>query len=288
MGPLIGCVVLTQGKRPLELKEAVESLLRQTGVRLDVLVVGNGWEPDGLPPEVRTLALPRNLGIPAGRNAGGRAVEGELVVFLDDDASLPDSGTLAEAVARFEADPGLGLVQFHPVDPDGLPTPRRWIPRLRVGDEDRSSDVCAVWEGAVMCRREAFDRSGGWPEAFYYMHEGIDFAWRTWDAGFSVRYDGDLIAYHSARVGPGRHPGFTRYSVRNRVWIARRNLPAPLAVAYLGTWSLLTLVRLRSFPELREVLRGYLEGFREPVVDRRPMHWATAWRMTRAGRPPIV
>ena len=71
---MIGCVVLTQGRRPAELAAALDSLAAQRGVQLDVAVVGNGWEPAGLPDGVRAVALAHDRGIPAGRNAGVMAV----------------------------------------------------------------------------------------------------------------------------------------------------------------------------------------------------------------------
>lgn len=70
MTPAFGCVVLTTGRRPAELRAAVDSLLAQRGVTVDVVVVGNGWEPAGLPARVKALALAEDRGIPAGRNAG--------------------------------------------------------------------------------------------------------------------------------------------------------------------------------------------------------------------------
>src|SRR5690349_25034338 len=84
--PLVGVVVLTQGTRPDDLGAGLDAVLAQTGVSTDVVVVGNGWEPTGLPDGVRGVALPENLGIPAGRNAGAPHVEGDLLFFLDDDA----------------------------------------------------------------------------------------------------------------------------------------------------------------------------------------------------------
>jgi hypothetical protein len=35
-------------------------------------------------------------------------------------------------------------------------------------------------------------------------------------------------------------------------------------------------------------LRGYREGLREPCGPRRPLRWRTLWRMTLAGRPPVI
>ena len=64
---MIGCVVLTQGRRPAELAAALASLQAQQGVETDVVVVGNGWEPSGLPEGVRRRgARPRTRASRAG------------------------------------------------------------------------------------------------------------------------------------------------------------------------------------------------------------------------------
>lgn len=285
--PSYGVVVLTQGGRPDDLDRGLRSLLAQRGVRLDVVVVGNGWQPVGLPEGVRGHGLPENLGIPAGRNAGVPLVRGELLFFLDDDASLPDDTVLARMAAQFADDPELGLIQPRVVDPDGRPAPRRWTPRLRVGDPGRSSPAMSVWEGAVALSRPAFDFSGGWPKEFWYAHEGIELAWRVWDGGFHVRYDGEIEVHHPA-IQPTRHAEFYRLQARNRVWLARRNLPFPIAPLYVLNWALVGGLRLRSGWAWKETLRGYLQGLTVACGRRRPMSWHTVWRMGRAGHPPLI
>ena len=52
---------------------------------------------------------------------------------------------------------------------------------------------------------------------------------------------------------------------RNRVWLARRNLPAPLVPVYLGVWLLLTLARRPSRPALKAWFGGFREGWTTPV-----------------------
>lgn len=287
MTPAYGVVVLTQGTRPDDLRRGLVSVLKQRDVDLDVVVVGNGWAPVGLPDGVRPVALADNLGIPAGRNAGVPHVRGDLLFFLDDDASLPADDVLARIAQRFSDDRRLGLLQPRVVDPDGVPAPRRWTPRLRVGDPARSSDVAAVWEGGVVLRRDVFERTGGWPGDFFYAHEGIELAWRVWDEGYRVRYDGEIVVHHPA-ISPQRHGYFHYLSARNRAWLARRNLPAPLAAAYVVTWFVLSALRLRSPRDARELLRGYRDGLRGPCGGRRRMSWRTVWRLTRAGRPPVI
>lgn len=285
-----GCVVLTQGRRPAQLRAALDSLLAQEGVELDVVVVGNGWRPAGLPEGVRGVGLAEDRGIPAGRNAGVAHVQGELLFFLDDDARLADPDALARVAQLLEGPEGIGLVQLRvePLEPGGARS-RDWVGRLRVGDPSRSSDVTAVWEGAVAMPREVFERVGGWPEQFRFVHEGVDLAWRVIDAGLRVRYLGERSVLHPspARV-TARHGYSTFYGARNRVLLARRHLPAPLGVLYVASFALRTLAHLRGAAQLRAALGGYRAGLRAPRGERRTLRARTLWRMARAGRPPIV
>jgi len=286
--PGIGVVVLTQGRRPTELAGALRSVLTQRGVALDVVTVGNGWAPTDLPTGVRGLALTENVGIPAGRNAGVPQVRGDLLFFLDDDATVPDPDFLAEAARRFAADPGLGLLQPRVDVAGGGTAPQRWTPRVRAGDPRRSSTAFSVWEGAVVARRAAFEAADGWPGPFFYAHEGIELAWRTWDAGWSVRYAGDLAACHPL-TQVTRHADFYRLNARNRVWLARRNLPWLLGVPYVASWSALQVIRSRGdMSVLRPWFAGWWEGWRSDAGGRRPLRWRTIALMARHGRPPIV
>jgi GT2 family glycosyltransferase len=285
--PAIACVVLTQGRRPAELAAALESLRAQRGISLEIVVVGNGWEPAGLPDGVRAVALPEDRGIPAGRNAGVGAVAGDLLFFLDDDARLAEPAALARVAARFGAEPDLGLLQLRVDASDGGRPPRDWVPRVRVGDRTRSSDVTAVWEGAVAIQRSVFAAAGGWPEAFAKAHEGIDLAWRVMDFGYRAHYAGDIAALHPA-YATAAHDYSAYFGARNRVWLARRHLPLPLGVLYVAGFALRTLPVLRTPDRARAALRGYRDGLRRPCGPRNPLRATTLWRMTRAGRPPVI
>lgn len=98
LSPTFGCIVLTQGNRPAQLKAAISSILGQVGVTTDVVVVGNGWQPKSLPEGVKSVFINENLGIPAGRNAGVNSVTGDFLFFLDDDVVLEDIDTLEKYI----------------------------------------------------------------------------------------------------------------------------------------------------------------------------------------------
>jgi hypothetical protein len=84
--------------------------------------------------------------------------------------------------------------------------------------------------------RAVFDAIGGWGDPYFYAHEGIELAWRVWDQGKRAWYAGDLSREPSA-IDPARHDFYFRLNARNRVWLAKRNLPWVLVPFYVGTWT---------------------------------------------------
>lgn len=283
----VSCVVLTRGDRPAELSRALESLLRQDGPAVDIVVVANGAPLPPVPDGVRGMSLPYNVGIAAGRNTGAATCQSDVVMFLDDDGWLVAPDAVEALRADFATDPGLGIVSFRIVDPESGQSQRRHVPRLQAADPLRSSLVTTFLGGACAIRSTVLSECGGLPDAFFYAHEETDLAWRALDAGWSIRYDARVAMYHPA-TSPGRHVEYLRLNARNRVWLARRNLPAPLLVGYLTTWVVLTAARVRDPGALRTWAAGFVEGWRTDAGPRRPMSWRTAVRMTRLGRPPLV
>ncbi|MBT3073153.1 MULTISPECIES: glycosyltransferase family 2 protein [Streptomyces] len=288
----LGAVIITMGNRPDELRALLDSVAAQDGDRIEVVVVGNGAPVPDLPAGVRTVELPENLGIPGGRNAGIEAfgpsgAEVDALLFLDDDGLLPNRDTAELCRRAFEADPRLGILTFRITDPDTGTTQRRHVPRLRAADPLRSSRVTTFLGGANAVRTKVLAEVGPLPENFFYAHEETDLAWRALDAGWMIDYRADLVLHHPT-TAPSRHTVYHRMVARNRVWLARRNLPAPLIPLYLGVWLLLTLVRRPSPPALKAWFGGFREGWSTPCGPRRPMKWRTVWRLTRLGRPPVI
>jgi GT2 family glycosyltransferase len=286
--PTVGVVILTMGERPSELAQALASVLQQRNVTLSIAVVGNGWAPAGLPAGVTAVPLAQNVGIPAGRNAGVPHVTGDFLFFLDDDASIPDPHFLETGIAKLQANRRMGVLQPRITDPSGGQTPRRWIPRLRKGEPTRSSRVFSLLEAAVLTRRQLFDAIGGWGAPYFYAHEGIELAWRVWNAGYVAWYAGDLSVVHPV-TSPTRHNSYYRMNARNRVWLAKRNLPWIMVPFYVGSWTAVQLGRWTRKPRgLAAWFAGWAEGWRTTPGGRTPLRLTTIARMTVAGRPPII
>ncbi|MFV2117864.1 glycosyltransferase family 2 protein [Streptomyces sp. Act-28] len=288
----LGAVIITMGDRPDDLNALIESVARQDGDPVEVVVVGNGAPVRGVPGWVRSVDLPENLGIPGGRNVGIEAFgpngsEVDVLLFLDDDGLLPERNTAELIRQAFAADPELGILSFRIADPDTGVTQRRHVPRLRASDPMRSSRVTTFLGGASAVRTKVIEQVGPLPGEFFYAHEETDLAWRALDAGWMIDYRSDMVLHHPT-TAPSRHAVYHRMVARNRVWLARRNLPAPLVPVYVGVWLLLTLLRRPSGAALKAWFGGFKEGWTTPCGARRPMRWRTVWRLTRLGRPPVI
>lgn len=285
--PTVGVVLLSMGNRPAELARSLAALEGQTGVDMDVVLVGNGWVPEGVPAWVRTHHSPTNIGCPAGRNLGATLVQGEYLLFYDDDGELGSTDLVSRMAAVLEAHPDVAVVQPRGIDPTGRPSPRRWSPRLRPSASDEGGEVVVFWEAMAMIRRSAFDEAGGWAGEFFFGHEGVDLAMRLMDRGWRLRYEPSLVVHHPA-TPPSRHDHFYFTTARNRAWVARRNLPLLLIPVYLGVWAAATVMRVRRIHPLRVWFRGLREGLTSELPGRRhAISWATVWRMTALGRPPL-
>lgn len=286
------CVVLTMGKRPEELQAAVDSLLTQEDVTLDIVIVGNGWDPTKQFPKLKTLHLVENLGIPAGRNAGVKEVTGQFLFFLDDDVLLHDQHTLYKMKNLMERRAEIGLIQPRVISlKSGEKTPKRWVPRLRVGDENESSVATSLWEGATAIERSLFESIGGWPACFFYAHEGIELVWRVLDRGKIPWYAADISVKHPV-INPARHEYYFFLNARNRVWLAKRNLRFPFSFLYPLTWILISILRINGIKSRKAWFLGLFQGIFTTSVgpDERikKLRWRTHFLLARYGRPPII
>jgi GT2 family glycosyltransferase len=282
----LSCVILTMRDRGEELDRAIGSALAQRDADVEVIVVGNGADVVA-PAGVTVVRLPENVGVAAGRNAGVAAASGDVILFLDDDGWYSGPGAGRHVAGRFAAEPELAVLSFRVVDPDTGAGARWHVPRLRAGDPGRSSVVTTFAGGACAVRRSAFVAAGGLPEAFFYAHEETDLAWRLLGLGYRLEYDAAVVVRHHV-LPNARHAGFYRLDGRNRVLLARRNLPWPLAWAYLLDWFAVTVLRERSAQAVRAWAKGFAAGWRMAPGERQALSLRTLWRMTRAGRPPVI
>jgi glycosyltransferase involved in cell wall biosynthesis len=156
-------VVIPTRDRPAALRRAVASALAQSHRPLEVIVVDDGERPASLfaDPLVRVIRVAPPRGDPgAARNVGVAGARGEFVAFLDDDDAWHPA-KLARQLAVV-ADAGATSCGFEVRDERG-----RLIERHVPRSDDLRHDLLMrpmLQPSALLVRRAALDRAGGFPE----------------------------------------------------------------------------------------------------------------------------
>jgi glycosyltransferase involved in cell wall biosynthesis len=193
--PVVSVVVPTYERASL-IEASVASLLAQTGVDFEVVVVDDGSTDDTqarlgriVDPRLRVIAAPHG-GVAAARNRGVAACRGRYVAFHDsDDEAMP--GRLARPVEVLSSHPELGLVIMN-----GLFLP----PEEGGGGEEPwvKPEVTATLVGRTIGVAEVFRRNLGQLQGMCFTREALAAA-GPFDTTFRILDDLDLVLRVTAR-----------------------------------------------------------------------------------------
>lgn len=211
---LVSVVVPVYNRRAL-IEETLRSALAQQWPSIEVIVVDDG-STDGsadhvervFGDRVRLIRLDRNVGRSAARNAGCAAARGEYIAFLDSD-DLWDREKLTRQMPAF-ADPSVMLVhcRVRQIDASGRVDARETatIARAFESAEARGYDYggitatwCRMYTPAVVVRRTAFERSGGFDPALSRFED--------WDVFWRIARDGTVVTVPEVLVSVRVHDG---------------------------------------------------------------------------------
>lgn len=213
--PTVSVIVLTRNRSGL-LRQCLESLLaQQLSQRYEVVVVDDGSTDDTKDvvgsfreraPEVQVRYFHhRHRGMVASRLRGIEESDGDLIVFLDDDA-IPAQNWLREFVAEASL-PGVGIVggrvQSAPqkclIASIGDAGQLRWS---GFDAETSSADVDFVPGGNMAVWRAALEKAGSFDSNYAgtAWREETDLCVRLKRAGYGIRYtSGANVRHYSER-----------------------------------------------------------------------------------------
>jgi GT2 family glycosyltransferase len=241
--PTLSVVVVTY-QSAAAVAAALPALVVQLRPDDELVIVDNGSTDDtlarvrALAPAATVLALGRNAGFAAGANAGARAARGDLLLFLNPDAT-PAPG-FAEAIRGPLADGrgwdawmGLvtaesgrvvntngGVVHFTGISwagEAGLPAP---------GGTTGPREVAFASGACLAVPRAVWQRLGGFPERYFMYHEDVDLSLRIRLAGGRVGVEPAAAVDHDYSFAKGAAKW--RRLERNRWATILRCYPAPL------------------------------------------------------------
>jgi len=187
-GDVLVSVILPVKDGEAFLPEAIDTVLGQTGVRVEVIVVEDGSRDAsaaiarGYGPPVRCMSIePRGLG--HARNLGLEAAGGEYVTFLDVDDLWP-SDRLAVQLDAIEASPTPDLVFGH---------------ELRL-PSDGAGPRPARNTTTVLLRRSTYERVGPFPTE-WHVGEFLDWLLRAQELGLTTTMLPNVACYRRVHGG---------------------------------------------------------------------------------------
>lgn len=160
------------------LRESVESILHQTYMDFEFIIVNDG-SVDGTKEileyyvdERIVLLHQENIGLTKSLNRGIAVARGKYIARQDaDDISKPLR--LEKQVAFLEKNPDVGLLgtNFTFIDDNGKLLHNSYLPLDNENLQNRLARICTHCHTSVMIRKEALDKVGGYRDFFKYAQD---------------------------------------------------------------------------------------------------------------------
>ncbi len=238
MSPRVSAIVVSYEAQD-HLGACLASLRDHGGPGLETIVVDNASRDGSADlvarahPEARLVRNATNAGFGRACNQGAALASAPDLLFLNPDARLTP-GALDALLRALDEDPGVGVVGPRTLSDDGTPQlsfgpalglvaewrQRRLVRGVRERDPEVLRRVEAMTAAAgepdwvsgscLLIRRSAFERVGGFDEAFFLYEEDVDLCLRVRAAGWRVRFEPRAVVRHALGRSMARNPARAR------------------------------------------------------------------------------
>ncbi len=217
-------------------------------------------------PTCRIVKLDKNYGYCGGNNRAAKYAQGEILIFLNNDAKT-EPNWLNGLDESFEK-PDVGIVQpkiksveepdyFEYAGAAGGYIDKMGYPfcRGRIFDQvekdngqyDTASEIFWASGAAIAIRKDLFDTLGGFDEDFEFHMEEIDLCWRAHKLGVKVEYQPKSTIYHLGGGSlPMGNPRKVFYNYRNNLTMMTKNLDHNPIIKIFGRLCLDGIAGLKS------------------------------------------
>ena len=187
-----------------------------------------------------------NLGVAKGRNFLASKAQGDLLWFIDDDASLITKEATPKITAYFRK-AALGVVSFKVINSFSGEEETRCIPDRKKTPTHQDCLASYFVGCSFVMRKKAFFEAGGFWEAFGYSCEELDLSYRLIEFNYQILRSSILEVQHEFFPEKSRNRNWIYFNTRNRPWLAIRNLPVfPLLSQTILWWLYGGLVAMKN------------------------------------------
>jgi GT2 family glycosyltransferase len=285
-------VILSYNSRE-NLEECIPSLMSQTYQDFEIIFVDNA-STDGSEefiranyPEIKVVQTGKNLGYPAGNNAGFEVAEGEYIVVVNPD-TVADPKWLAELVKPLENDPTIAattskvLIYYQKDKINTCANTAHYTGLTFCRGLNKSASelnnyqpVGAVSGCSFAIRSDMLKNINGFDSDFFLYQEDADLSWRIRFAGGKIMYVPESIIYHKFKLSITPQKEF--YLERNRYLILLKNFSLNTLILLLPAFIVTEIVTmshaiLNGPKYVKSKLLAYfwiIQNFKEVLTKRR-------------------
>jgi len=282
--PLLSIIVLNwNGARYLP--HLFQSLHDQSFRDFEVIMVDNASTDASLAatkahfPEVRLLELAENGGFAEPNNMAVDLATAPFLLFLNNDTYLNhDTLTAIAHAVQTQSKTSIWAVQFRSYDGSQL---LGFGNAVDVLGFPTSGKLFFSVGAALVMRRDAFQRLGGFDPHYFMYFEEIDLCWRAWLHGYHIATIPRAIVYHEAGGSSGsplmqadsyRTTKFRRrLGHRNQIATILKNYSAPVlpfALLLFGSLAAAEAMLLMMTGQKSVITEAYMPAWRDLWRDR--------------------
>jgi GT2 family glycosyltransferase len=249
--PELVSVIIPSYNRREDLGRCIDSVLGQTSVSIEIIVVDDCSADDTIVflsrnyPDIRLVTCPRRYGPSHLRNLGLRESKGEFILFLDSDVILPKTDIIWQMVETLSLDVSIGEIGgeipvYRNIMNKAIGKRRDFFGKnhdvISKKDEKTENQLKKCTYLATcncMVRKDVASEIGGFDPYFNFGGEDADFGCRIFKRGYANKVD-FRVGVHHHRSTMGRYPDETYRYHRTRVRFNLKHFTIPRNLLIFG------------------------------------------------------
>lgn len=281
----ISVIIITYNRKK-ELVECIENILCLNPLPFEIIILDN-CSDDGSREilkankifhhdNIQIIESETNLGVAGGRNLAIKHSNGDLLLFLDDDAIIEPVDVVNVINDYFSSIQNLGVLAVRIINYFSKTIQREEFPHKNKKLYNESEFYTSYYVGAGhVIPKRIFDDCGYYTDDFFYGMEELDLSMRIIKQGYDILYTNKITVYHKKAL-TGRISDKKKYEVilRNRLIIAYKYFSYYHIIVTFIIWSLKTIIDSKDitivFKAVKQFFR-YKKNVKKIVLDKNTM-----------------
>lgn len=258
-------ILIISYNRPNDLLELLQGLSTQKNLDAltETLVLDNASTVSYQPvlnfisamPQIKAKCMRQeeNLGVARGRNILMKQARGNILLVLDDDVLFSTDDDF-EKLAQLPDKPFFSNANTAVITPRVVYAENEQVQVTAFPHKNfksyagQSQFLTSYFTGcAHLLRKEILEKTGFYPEDFFYGMEEYDLSYRVINCGYTIGYDNEVTLRHKESMY-GRQANYKKLQMQwiNKSKVAWRYLPSIYFITTTIAWSFEYIIKARS------------------------------------------